>query len=666
MIYFISNQYIESEKFTCIDNIQIVCDYLESVDVFTLDTETTGLDPRLSDILLIQVGDDEVQFVIDVRLQDFQAIFKYLIDETKCKILVNAKFDYKQLLVKYNIRVNNMFDVLTVDRILYNGLMGVKEESMYKKEHGYGRFSLAGLAKKYLNIRMSKEERNSFIGHKGDFTENQILYAAGDIDVPYIIKKKQDQQLELYSLSTLAYEVENPVIAAFAEMELNGLYLNTDKWRVLIEQNIKKLQEISDKLDQIIVSDEGLYQRFGRAQQLGIFAGTDGRKCVIKWSSPKQKITLLRSLGFDLWVKDKTTREMKESVDINVLTKYKDQHPLIPLMIEYGETSKNVSSYGEKFLKHINETTNRVHTEIFPIKDTGRTGSGNPNLQNIPSDTAYRNCFEAQYPNRTFIVADYSNMELRIIAEKSKEQTLIVAFLNNEDVHSSMAMMIQKVVYKKDVIVSKYENEQLRTESKTITFLIAFGGSAYKLKDQLSITMEEAQQLIDAYFRAFPKLKEFTEGLQNFGIQKGYIRTYKPYSRLRWFPQKAEYDNLKRIYEKTEYQFKRMMTIRGDIMRASSNTPVQGSAADIMKIACKKVLDYLVWFSDELSINDFNNPDRPLLCMQIHDEMIIECNEEHAEQIAKQVGIIMENAGKGVMEIIPMIAEPNITKVWKK
>lgn len=669
MIYFISNQKLVSNKFETINDISIVTKYLKEIPeeekMFTLDTETTGLDPYTSEILLVQVGDSKDQYVIDARLESLKEIFPFIEDQTFTKILANAKFDYKQLLKHYNIRINNIFDVLTADRIIYNGMMGLKEESMYKKEHGHGRFSLAGLAMKYLKKYMPKEERNSFVNHKGDFTEAQVIYAAGDIDIPYLIKPLQDVVLKKYSLSKLCYEIENPVIAAFSEMELSGMYLNPVKWDIIGKQNIALKEKLAYELDEAVVNDPILAKKFKRDQQLGMF-GVEGRKCIVKWSSSPQKIKVLKELGLDLWVIDKETKMPKESVDINVLTKYKNEHKLVSTLIDYSKVSKNVSSYGKKFLRHVNPVTNRVHTSIFAIKETGRTGSGDPNLQNIPAETSYRKAFEALGDNRTFIVIDYSNMELRMIAEKSGEKTLIDAFLKGEDVHSSMAMMIQKVVYGKDVIVSKYENSHLRTESKTITFLIAYGGSEYRLKDVLNISIEEAKNLIDSYFLAFPKLKEFTQSLQDFGIKKGYIRTFKPYSRLRWFPTHKEFLNLNRIWEKTDTQKKRMMSVRGEIMRAASNTPIQGSAADIMKKACVMMNNRLIEFSKDNNIYGFDNPNRPLLCMQIHDEMIIECNIEHAKQLSEDAAFLMERAAADVMEVIPLIAEPNISKEWQK
>ena len=676
MIYFITEQ-----KFTVVDenyskaityssDMDIVIHYLDTLSpkMFTLDTETTDLDPHTNTLLLIQVGDDKDQYVIDFRHPEVYKIYPYLADDSYIKLVANGKFDAKQIWKHCGVHIDNLYDVLLVDRIIYNGLLTEIEERIFKSENKYGRFSLEGLAIKYLKRNMDKTVRASFIGHKGDFIEGQIIYAADDIDIPYLLKPILDEKLEKYGLQEVA-KLENQVTVAFAEMEFNGIGINLNTWDYIYQLNVKELKNIEENLDQIIKDDPELNRKYGIGKQLGLFAGTDKRDIKIKWSSPKQKAELLgNTLGFDIIVKDKKTGDYKESTDINVLKQYKDQHPLIKPLIKYSELGKLISSYGEKFLRHLNPETKRIHGEIFQIKDTGRTGMGKPNMQNIPAKTekdkpSFRSCFISP-PGKKLITSDYSNMELRIIADKSEEETLIKAFQAGEDVHSSMAMMIQKVVFNKDIFISKTENPELRYQSKTITFLIAFGGSEFKLKGELEITLEEAAELITAYFTAFPKLKKFSNNLKRFGIKKGYIRTFAPYHRLRWFPDFRKYKELVRIQHLTDGQKKLLMKIKGKIQRASSNTPVQGSAADIMKKACYNLHKSLIQFNKDNGMYSPDNHERVKLILQVHDEIVSEVADEHCEYIANLTKSIMEEAGKDVMTTLDMVAEPNIDTKW--
>lgn len=678
MIYFISKQKsliedvdsFRKKPINISSDMSKVTSYLDNLNskMFTLDTETDDLDPHTNTLLLIQVGDDKDQYVVDFRHPEIHKLFPYLADDSYLKLLANAKFDYKQIWKHCGIHIDNVYDVLLMDRLIYNGVFTKIEERIFKLENKYGRFSLEGLGIKYLKRRLDKAVRSTFVGHKGDFTESQIIYAAGDIDVPYLLKPILDEKIIQYSLEKVA-ELENKVTVAFAEMEFNGILLDINRWMEIYQINVDKLQKVEENLDQIIREDPELFQKYGIGKQLGMFAGTDKRDVKIKWSSSKQKAELLGdTLGFDLLVKDKKSGEYKNSVDINVIQKYKDEHPLIKPLIKYSEISKLISAYGDKFLKHLNDSTKRIHGEIFQIKDTGRTGMGNPNMQNIPAKTSedtpsFRSCFVAP-PGKKLITTDYSNMELRIVADKSGEKVLIDAFLRGEDVHSSMAMMIQKTVFGKQVKISKTENSDLRYESKTITFLIIYGGSEFKLKDELQIVIERATELIQAYFRSFPKLKAFSDSLKSFGVRKGYIRTFKPYNRIRWFPQMKKLRFLKNIRDLNKEQYKTAMKLKGEIERASSNTPVQGSAADIMKRACYDLHKKIIIFNQRNNVDFPDNNDRVKLVLQVHDEIVSEVPDGFCDEIAELTKKVMERAGIEVMTHIPMVAEPNIDTKW--
>lgn len=673
MIVFISEQkMLLHPQIRCTKDIKELTDYLDNLEEKTVvhDTETTGLDPHSCTLLLNQLGDDKMQFVVDQRHPDINKIIPYLESTEYLKIYANAKFDYKQIWHHMKTHIWNLYDVLLAERCIYNGIMTAATEAMYKNEHGFGRFSLAGLSMHYLMESLDKGIRASFINHSGDFSAEQILYAASDIGIPYRIYKKQIKVVEQYKLKELV-QLENDVTPAFAEMEYNGIGIDVEQWNILYKENVKSLKNIEIQLDNIITSDsvsEDIRKKYTIGKQLGLFEGTDKRDCKIKWSSPKQKVELLENLGFDTWIIDDKDKQEKQSSDIKVLKKYKDDHPLIPILIDYGETKKSIDAYGDKFLRHINPVTGRIHTEYFQIKNTGRVASSKPNMQNIPpkkifNNIGFRDCFVPKDGN-SFNTADYSNMELRIIADKSDEDVLLDAFKRGEDVHSTMAMMIQKIGFGRDIKVSKTENSEYRTESKTITFALAFGASEFKVSEQLGITMELASDLINAYFKAMPKLKQFFNSLKLAGTTHGFIRTFKPYNRLRWFPEFKEYKTLLSIPNKDKGQFRRMMILKGGIERESSNTPIQGSAADIVKKALVMIHKRFIEINKKYNSDDPQNHSRVKLLLQVHDEILSESPDELSEIIKEDVKFLMEMAGTDVVNKIKMECEPNTGKHW--
>lgn len=674
MKYFISDQEIYSDEFQTVTDENVLYGFIERLEknIFAADTEATGLDIKLANPLLIQIGDNIDQYAYDVRigLKRLQPILKLLQDPSYIKVFANVKYDYKILWHNFSIHLNNVEDVLLDDRCIYNGLVTEIEEALFKRENDHGRFSLEGLAVKHLHSKMNKAVRASFINHTGDFSINQILYALDDIHIPYNLYFVLQDLLDKYGLKKTA-SIENGSSLGFAEMEYNGIRINTKRWNEIYIENVKELENVESLLDAEVRNNKELSSKYIIGKQLGILEEFDERDCKINWRSPPQKVKIINQLGYGeyIWVKDKKTKELKQSAGAEVLKKLTrpdnglEQNPIIPLMVEHGEIGKSVSSYGKKFLRHVKDN-NRVHTEIFQIKKTGRVGSGKPNLQNIKSDSDYRECFIAS-PGNTLVVADYSNMELRLIADKSGEESLIEAFLNNEDVHSKMAMVIQKVAFGRDINISKTENPHLRSESKTITFAIAYGGSAYRISDVLNIEYSKAEELLNQYFKAFPKLKVLFNSLSTFGTKYGYIRTYKPYSRIRWFPEYREYKSLAKIYKKSKAQFTKFKQIEGAIGRESSNTPIQGSAADIVKKAICMLVERHIEFNKKYGMDHPLNYDRWRLLLQVHDEIISEVKEEYAEEVANDKKFIMEMAANDVMTKLPMLAEPVITKTWK-
>lgn len=219
--------------------------------------------------------------------------------------------------------------------------------------------------------------------------------------------------------------------------------------------------------------------------------------------------------GVDTTVVDKDTLEIKDSVNVLVLNRQLEDFPILQTYIGYKKAMKLYSSYGPKFLKHVNPTTGRVHSSFMQILNTGRTASSEPNCQNIPRDEIYRHCFRTK-PGKTFVVADYANQELRILADKANEHAMIRAFKEGKDIHLETA----KIMYNNPNLTKKDEERQ---NAKTVNFTIAYGGGPGKIAKQFGIPISEAKRVIKTYFENFPELEDYLKRAQQFVLDNGYV-----------------------------------------------------------------------------------------------------------------------------------------------
>jgi DNA polymerase-1 len=323
--------------------------------------------------------------------------------------------------------------------------------------------------------------------------------------------------------------------------------------------------------------------------------------------------------------------------------------------MEYKEITKLTSSYGDNFFNLIS-CDGRIHTDFRQILDTGRVSSSNPNMQQIPADNKYRNCFIA--PNGwVFVSSDYSSQELNVIAYGSKDPVFLEALENGQDLHSVCAELVFQDKWKESAEpdcayqISKQKcscpkHKKLRTQVKSINFGLAYGMGPHKLADQLDIKINEASELIDKYFNAFPSIKDFLDKLARFGVNHGYIRTFKPFKRRRWFDSWLPHG----------------MTApqdRGSIERQSKNTPIQGSSADMTKLAMVKIFE-------EITNSESKFYNNVKMVMTVHDQIDTVCKEELAEEWRDKMNELMEEAGKIIVTNGLLTAETEISNVWKK
>jgi len=533
MVYLVTTnrELFNSDTYTIITKEQAFSK-IEKCDVIQLDTETTGLDPHTCKIITQQFGTENDQFVIDNNTID-PTYFKPILESDRLFILQNAKFDLKFFL-KLGINIKNVYDTFLVECVLTTGLEDRK-------------LGLDAIAMKYCNVVLDKSIRGGI--HREGLTTRVIKYCADDVTYLKQIMDKQLEQVEQYNLQNVV-NLENQVTRVFAKMEYIGISINKEKWLEVSEITEKGTIEIESKLDNILKAEPKLAKYVPKYIQGNLF-DFEERELDINWGSPLQKLNILKDLGFDT-----------DSTGDRFLQINKDKHPLIKELINYNRYSKLASAFGKEFLKFINKNTGRIHYDVWQILSTGRISVSEPNLNQIPSKgelgKQIRNCFIPQQGYK-IVGGDYSGMELRIIAEFSKDPLWVNAFNDGQDLHSVLCSATfdipitdvkQETPFKKGVTY--------RDIQKTINFGLAYGMSKFKLADTMQIPVNEADKIIKKFFKVVPKVEQFLNGLGELAKARGYIKSGQPYGRIRWFD---GFDN------------KGNFVRQGEIERAGKNTP---------------------------------------------------------------------------------------------
>lgn len=591
--------------------------YCESKTVLGVDTETEGFDFTCKKLIMFQIGDRDRQYVIDTRVVDISPLKEILESNKIVKVLHNAKFDYKFIKKWAGISLEEIYDTFLAERVINCG----------KQDYGY---SLSRCVERYIGHTLDKETRNKFIGLKGQpFTVDQITYGAND--VVYLLDIREKQLVKIHSLELQQVtRLENAVVKVFAEIEYEGLDIDKDKWTVMAEANVKLAHEQAIKLDDMVLEHD-LLQHYRVPVQVDMFAPIEEvRHTHINWGSPSQTLELFRNLIPDL-----------EDVNGKKLNKYRYKHKLIDEYIRYKERTKLANAYGTKFFNYVN-SDGKVHTNFSQILDTGRVSSSKPNMQQIPSDNTFRNCFVTE-PGWVFVSSDYSSQELNVIAYGSQDPVWLDALQKGLDLHGVCADLVFEDKWRN---ADADEKKKLRTQIKAINFGLAYGMGPFKLADTLQISKQEAEALIEKYFTEFPNIRDFLQILGTFGTRNGYIRTFKPFKRRRWFDS---------WYPKMWNDRSKMMEL-GSIERASKNTPIQGSSADMTKLA-------LIYIHREIQESWSNNVK---IVMTVHDQIDTICKQEVADAWAVKMTELMEKAAKVIIPNGLLKADTNISQTWEK
>ena len=629
MITFVTQTTSLSNSYK-LGTIQDVVDYCTTKTVLGVDTETEGFDFTCKKMIMFQIGDENQQFVIDTRFVSIEPLRDILESKDIVKIFHNAKFDYKFIKKWANIDTEGIYCTFLVERIISCG-----------QHLGYG---LKDLCKRYLNVELNKEVRNQFIGLTGQaFRDDQIVYGAKDVEYLCKLRTLQLPKTAGFKLEEVV-ALENEAVLAFADIEYNGIDIDREQWEIIARASEQEALNMRDSLDQLVLDSANLSEFIPSHVQGDLFRPQEEiRKIGIKWTSPTQVLKVFKKLVPEL-----------EDVNGKKMFKYRRQHKLIDKYVKYKEKMKLATSYGKEFFKFVS-SDGKIHTQFNQILDTGRVASKRPNMQQIPADNKFRNCFLAP-GGWCFVSSDYSSQELNVIAFGSKDPVWIDALEKGQDLHSVCADLVygQEWVDTAEVDCNYMKNKskckcpkhgKLRTNVKTINFGLAYGMGPHKLADTLNISIKDAEVLIEKYFAAFPSIGGFLDKLGSFGKKYGYIKTFPPYNRRRWFP--TWYP---RIYKDKSQAFE-----LGSIERASKNTPIQGASADMTKLALILVRNY---------IKETNAPVK--IVMTVHDQIDTVCKIEYAETWVTEMTRLMEEAALVVVTNGLLKADTNISKSWEK
>ena len=564
------------------------------------DTETTGLKALEVELIGIAfsyeagkgyyVSFPEDQDETKTILEEFKPFFESKIE----KIGHNLKYDIK-VLSNYGMPVKGkLFDTM-IAHYLINPDM---------------RHTMDMLAETYLNYQ--PVSITELIGKKGKNQlsmrvipiADQTEYAVEDADITFQLKQLFTGELESGNVTKLFNDIELPLVSVLTAMEIEGININTDflnKLSVALTDDINRLEK-------------NIYEQAGEAFNI---------------ASPKQLgIVLFEKM--ELVKKPKKTKTGQYATGEDILSYLAKEHEIIRDIQEYRQYKKLQSTYVDALPNEVNPKTGRIHTQYMQaVAATGRLSSNNPNLQNIPIRTErgkeVRKSFIPRDENYVLLAADYSQIELRIIAALSAEENMMEAFKNGEDIHASTAAKVFNVP------LDEVTREQ-RSNAKTVNFGIVYGVSAFGLSNQTDLSRSEAKELIDTYYETYPKLKAYMSAQVDFARENGYVETVL--NRRRY---------LKDINS-------RNAMVRSGAERNAVNAPIQGSAADIIKLA-------MINIYNRFKKEGFKSK----MLLQVHDELVFDAHKDELEIIRPIIKYEMENAFK---MSVPLDVEVGIGENW--
>ena len=592
-----------AHEYKLVDNkeeMKALCEFFLTKEFLSLDTETTSTEPVDAELVGLSFAVEEHKaFYVPVpaNREDAQKIvniFKPVYENPKIlKVGQNIKYDL-EVLRNYNVRLcSPMWDTMIAHYLIQPEL----------------RHNMDFMAEAYLNYQTVHIDE--LIGPKGknqrsmrDLSPTLVYeYACEDADITLQLKNRLEPELKKHDCERLFYDIEMPLMPVLAEMEMQGVVLDTQALQQTSKELTARMQEIEARI----------YELAGENFNI---------------SSPKQVGDILFG-KMKIIEKPKKTKTGQFVTSEEVLTQLQGKHEIVADILAFRGLKKLLSTYVDNLPLLINKRTGHIHTSFNQcVTATGRLSSSDPNLQNIPvrgeDGKEIRKAFVPE-PGCLFFSADYSQIELRVMAHLSQDENMIRVFSEGKDLHAATA----STIYKKNIEdVTRDE----RTKSKRANFGIIYGITVFGLAERLDISRDEAKQLIDGFFQTFPKVKDYMERAKQEARQKGYVETL--FGRRRYLPDINSQN----------------ATVRGFAERNAINAPIQGTAADIIKVAMIRIFQR---FQAEGI--------RSKMILQVHDELNFSVLPEEKGRVE---AIVLDEMQQALNMAVPLVADSGFGQNW--
>jgi DNA polymerase-1 len=581
------------------EELRRAVDELFNKHAIGLDTETTELDPYLGRLRLIQLASPDAVFIVDLnRFADgdlsqdpeLEPLRRLLSAPRPIKIAHNAKFDAKFLKHNLGVDITGIFDTLLASQIVSAG--GIEDR------HG-----LEAIAARYLNEVVDKSQR--LTNWEFELSESQLQYAARDAAVLIPLRDRlieRIKSLDLIQCAQLEFECVMPVV----DIELTGFFMNKERWLEQLAVVEKRRAELANELQEML--GEGV-------AQASLFGPS---RANINLDSQPQVTEALNRLGIP--VPDSTRNWKLQPLAL--------QYPVVAKLLEYRTMQKALTSYGQNMIEYINPKTGRLHADFRQIgAPTGRFACTNPNVQQVPHAPEYRRCFTGNPAGRKLVIADYSQIELRILAEFSNDQGFIDAFNSGADLHRVTAAQVFSTS------LDQVTRDQ-RDFAKRLNFGVVYGIGAQRFSMMTGLRVTEAEDVLRRYFATYRKLDTYLRQSASRAVSEKQARTAS--GRL-----------VKFNFDAADRQQVSMT------QRNGKNAPIQGTSADILKRALRLLNDELRSTSGRI-VNI------------IHDEIVVEVDDAEAAGVARIVERAMCAAGEEYLQTVPVKVETHIAGEWTK
>ncbi len=578
------------------DGLKAACDELRGEAFLGFDTETTELDPFDGQLRLVQLSTGRSTYVIDLKPfadrgelgsnPDLDPLRELLFADSPVKIAHNAKFDAKWVKHHLGTDLNGIFDTMLASQLIAAGDQD--------RRHG-----LADVAAFFLGIEVDKTQQVSDWS-AAELSHEQIQYAAKDAAIMPSLRERIVERLGQEGLERVA-ELENDCVMPIAAMELNGFFVDQERWREQLDRARSRLAVIADDLQRMLSAGVAQASLFGVAE--------------INLDSQAQVSDALRNLGVPI---ADSTRQW-------VLEPLAHEYPAVAKLLEYRGAAKAVSSFGENILEFVSPLTGRIHSDFRQIgAPSGRFSCSKPNLQQIPHEPEYRRCFRAP-DGRKLVIADYSQIELRILADFSEDESFIGAFESGADFHTLTASQVFGVP-------AEAVTTDQRSFAKRLNFGVVYGIGASRFASMTGLSQRQAEDTLRRYFSTYRGLDAWLREAARGAVVERVARTGSG-----------------RIY-RFRFDESDRQAVAG-AQRNGKNFPIQGTSADILKRS-------LCLLHRELRGTS------GMLVNIVHDEIIVECDLSEAESIARILERSMLDAGKEYVRRVPIKVDAHIADEW--